>query len=194
MRNHRILALLAIFLLAPLPVLAGMTFSGTVAGTGSTEVSALFDGQVESVSVLEGQHVSAMQALATLSTTKVYAPASGTVSGVFAAPGDSLDGAIAVTLETGNRYSVDATIHMAYPSPDMRYVTIGETVYIKRLSQPEYNAVGYVSAVDGTNYTVTTVSGKLYIGRFVFVYRKPNMTNSSCNRPRLCGPRGGLGD
>ncbi|HPJ03714.1 MAG TPA: HlyD family efflux transporter periplasmic adaptor subunit [Candidatus Limiplasma sp.] len=180
MRNHRILILLAILLLAPLPALSSATFNGTVVSEGSMQVVALFDGQAESVSVLEGQRVSAGQPLVVLSTIKVYAPAGGTVSGVFAAPGDLLDETIAVTLETGSQYSVDATVHMAYPSPDMKYVKIGETVYIKRLSQPEYNAVGYVSAVDGTNYTVTTVSGSLYIGRFVFVYRKPDMTDASC--------------
>ena len=180
MHNHRILLLLVVFLLAPLPALAGAAFSGTVVSTGSVQVTAPFDGQVENVSVLEGQRVSATQPLAALATTKVYAPASGTVSGVFGMPGDSLDDAIAVTLETGNQYSVNATVYMARPLPDMHYITIGETVYIKRLSQPEYNAVGYVSAVDGTSYTVTTTSGRLYIGRIVYVYRQPNMTDASC--------------
>ncbi len=180
MRNFRILALLAILLLAPLPALAGATFSGTVVNEGSLQVVAPFNGQAEAISVLEGQRVTAGQPLVTLSTTKVYAPTDGTVSGVFAKPGESLDDTIAITLETGNRYSVSATVYMADPSPDMRYINIGETVYIKRKSQPEYNAVGYVSAVDGSDYTVTTISGKLYIGRFVFVYREPDMTESSC--------------
>ena len=57
-----------------------ISFSGTVTAGETYEVYAPIGGMVESVDVEVGQQVTAGTVLATLSTTKVYATESGTVT------------------------------------------------------------------------------------------------------------------
>ena len=116
-RNTRYLisSLLMLALLLSCSALADtITFPGTVAASQTHEVYAPIGGTVEAVNVEAGQKVAAADAIVTLSTTKVYAEESGTVTGVFGQPGDSAEtvaqkyGAV-MYLEGESVYSIAAS-------------------------------------------------------------------------------------
>ena len=119
--NSRILLsiLIAAVLLAPCALAESITFSGTVTASATHEVYAPIGGKVEAVNGEAGGRVSAGDVLVSLSTTKVYAEEAGTVTGVFAQPGDSAEtvsqkyGAV-MYLEGESVYSVSASTDNAY--------------------------------------------------------------------------------
>ena len=171
-----LVALLIAALLAPAALAETITFTGTVAASQTHEVYAPIGGTVESVDVVVGQKVAASDALLALSTTKVYAEESGTVTGVFGQPGDSAEtvaqkyGAV-VSIEGESVYSIAASTENAYNSTDTKFVHVGEGVYLECYSDGKHKGTGIVTAVEGTDYTVRVVSGEFLIGETVNVYR-----------------------
>lgn len=134
MRIHKLLSLLAAgLLLAPLSARAEITFDGTVVAGDAVSVTAPFGGMVSDVAVKAGSEIALGDAICTIETTKVYAPTSGTVCGLFGQPGDAVDtvtqryGAV-LYLSPAEKYTISASINKAYNSSETRYVTIGETV------------------------------------------------------------------
>ena len=78
-RGRRLFAaLIAVMLLTPVGALAETSFEGTVTSGNTQVVSAPFGGTVSSVSVKVGDRIQAGDVVATVETTKVYAPQSGT--------------------------------------------------------------------------------------------------------------------
>ena len=163
-------------LLAPCALADSITFTGTVAASGTYEVYAPIGGAVEAVNVEAGQKVAAGDVLVKLSTTKVYAEESGTVTAVFGQPGDSADtvaqkyGAV-MYIEGGSVYSVDASTDNAYNSTATKFVHVGEAVFLSCYSDGNHTGSGVITAVQGTGYTVQVTSGEFLIGETVNVYR-----------------------
>ena len=169
-RGRRLFAaLIAVMLLTPVGALAETSFEGTVTSGNTQVVSAPFGGTVSSVSVKVGDRIQAGDVVATVETTKVYAPQSGTITGIFAQSGDNLSdvagrygAALYITPE--HKYSVTADIEEAYNSSGNKYVNIGETVYLRCTSDGDHTAVGVITAVQDTQYTVETIEGELKMG------------------------------
>ena len=183
-RKHIIAALLiAALLLAQTALAETITFTGTVAASETCEVYAPIGGTVESVDVVIGQKVAAGDALIALSTTKVYAEESGTVTGVFGQPGDSAEtvaqkyGAV-VSIEGESVYSIAASTDNAYNSTDTKFVHVGEEVYLECYSDGKHTGAGVITAIEGTDYTVRVTSGEFLIGETVNVYRGESATSS----------------
>jgi multidrug resistance efflux pump len=132
MKRSLISVLLALCLALALPALAesDFDFDATVVCVQPEYVAAAIGGTVASVPVLAGDLVSAGDTLAQLSTTKIYAPADGTVTGVFCAPGDSVS-------EVTDRYSA-----LLYIEPDSRYTLTASTDNSYNLSDNKYIHVG----------------------------------------------------
>lgn len=184
-RARRLLAAMAAALmLLPGSALAEVSFEGTVSSAGTRVVSAPFGGTVGSVSVKAGDRVQAGDMVAEVETTKVYAPQSGTITGIFAQEGDALAevseryGA-ALYIAPERKYSVTADIEKAYNSSASKYVNIGETVYLSCTSDGGHSAVGVITGVQGTEYTVETTQGELKMGETVNVYRSQEHTSKS---------------
>ena len=176
-------SLIAVLLLAPCALADSITFTGTVAASGTCEVYAPIGGAVEAVNVEAGQKVAAGDVLVKLSTTKVYAEESGTVTAVFGQPGDSADtvarkyGAV-MYIEGESVYSVDASTDNAYNSTATKFVHVGEAVFLSCYSDGNHTGSGVITAVQGTGYTVQVTSGEFLIGETVNVYRGDNAVST----------------
>ena len=180
----RFLALAIFLTLLPFIALAETTFDGTVVAGDAVSVTAPFGGTVSSFSLRAGGLISVGDTVAAIGTTRVYAPADGTVAGVFAQEGDAVDsvnsrwGAVMYIMPT-NKYTITADIDKAYNSSETKYVNIGETVYISCTSDGSHTAVGVVTAASGNTYTVETTSGSLVMEETVYLYRSPDYASTS---------------
>jgi len=178
--KRKLINLVLVLLVAvwiPALALGETTFDGYVTAGEETTVLAPFGGTVSALHVRAGQEVAFGQEIATIETTKVYASASGTISGVFGQTGDNVEdvasrsGAVLYIAPTG-KYTITADIQRAYNNSDNKYVNIGETVYIKSYSSSNGNeAIGTITATDGTSYTVVTNEGELLMQETVVIYR-----------------------
>ena len=181
----RFLALLAACMLFALPALGEtLSYDGTVAAAGEVAVMTEMAGTVESVNVSAGDRVEAGAALATIRTEKVYATTDGTVTGIFATPGDDLDSAVTLYgavmyIEPSVRYTISATTDRAYDSVDMKYIHVGETVYLYCYTHDgTHTGTGRVTAVSGSSYTVEVLTGVFAIGESVSIFRNEECTSA----------------
>ncbi len=157
---------------------AAEEFEGNVIAPEETLVTTPYGGTVQSVSVREGETIASGDDIAQMQTLKVYAQDDGVVRGIFAETGDALDEETAVLyIATGSQYEISGSTSYAYDSQDAQYIRLGETVYIVYKPNQVYNAVGIVTAVSGSSYTVQTVSGDLTVGSTVYIYRDEEYSN-----------------
>ncbi|MDD3334379.1 MAG: HlyD family efflux transporter periplasmic adaptor subunit [Eubacteriales bacterium] len=165
--------------------LAEATFEGTVVAGSSVSVSAPFGGTVSSFGLREGSVVHQGDVIADIATTKIYASSAGTVTGVFAQPGDALEDVAtrygaAMYITPESRYQITADIQYAYNQMENKYVNIGESVYISCTTDSgKHTAQGMVTAVDGTSFTVETTSGELMVDETVRIYRSADLSAKS---------------
>ena len=132
-------------------------------------------GTVESVLALEGQRVGAGDAIVQLKPEKTFATQDGAVALVCAETGDSVDGEV-LELTPMERYTLRCTVDKAYQSAASTLVHSGETVYARCTSDGTHRAVGFVTQIDGAEFTVLTLGGELYIGETVYLYRDADFT------------------
>ncbi|HNW86406.1 MAG TPA: acetyl-CoA carboxylase biotin carboxyl carrier protein subunit [Candidatus Limiplasma sp.] len=167
------------------PALAETTFDGTVVSGEAVSVTAPFGGTVSSFKLREGDQINVGDVIAQVETTKVYASTDGVVTGVFGQAGDSVSDVVSrvgavLYIEPTSKYSITADIQNAYNDSDNKYVNIGETVYIHSYSSSyDHTAVGTITAVSGTTYTVETTEGELLMEETVNIYRDEDYTASS---------------
>lgn len=153
-----------------------ISFNGQVTAKTEQPVYATIGGTVDSVNVKAGQYVTADDVLATLRTNKVYAAEDGTVTGLFAQPGDSADsvseryGAV-MYVESDAKYTVSASIENAYNSAETKYVHAGEKVFLVSRSDGSRKGNGTITTVEQTNYTVQVESGTFLLNETVDIYR-----------------------
>jgi multidrug resistance efflux pump len=168
--------LITALLLGPAALAEGITFTGTVTASQTHEIYAPIGGTVETVSAEAGQHIKSGDVLAKLSTTKVYAEESGTVTGIFGEPGDSAEtvaskyGAV-MYIEGESVYTIAASTDNAYNSTATKFVHVGEDVCLSCYSDGKHNGTGVITAIEGTDYTVRVTSGEFLVGETVNVYR-----------------------
>ncbi|MDD3213208.1 MAG: HlyD family efflux transporter periplasmic adaptor subunit [Eubacteriales bacterium] len=180
MQNKKLIALvLSILLLVPALASAEEEFEGNVVAGDTIPVLAPYGGTIQSISLREGALISVGDAVATLQTTKVLAPEDGTVRGIFNEEGDSLNNTTVLYVAPVSKYTISCTIDKAYDAIENKYVRIGETVYIRNKRDGTYKAVGIVTSVDGTKYTVQTTAGELYMEDTVYIYRDEDYTTES---------------
>jgi len=187
MKRTVCLAMVVLMLCAALPslALAETTFDGTVVSSESVSVTAPFGGIINSFTLKEGDQITAGDVIATVQTTKVYAPQSGRISGVFGQAGDTVSDVVSrmgavLYIEPTRKYTITANIQKAYNSSDNKYVNIGEVVYIHSYSSSyDHSAVGVITATSGTSYTVETTDGELMMDETVNLYRDADYTATS---------------
>lgn len=166
-----IAVLAAAILFVPAFAFASEEFDGNVIEGDTVTVTAPYGGTVKSISLREGSLIHTGDAVATMQTTEVLAPEDGTVRGIFVEAGDTLDKTTVMYEAPVSKYTLSCTIDDAYPTNEMNYVRIGETVYIKCAVDGTHKAVGIITAVDGSKYTVQTTAGELYLEETVYIYR-----------------------
>ena len=175
----RLAALIAALLLTPALAFAGEEFDGNVVAGDTVAVTAPYGGTVASISLTEGALIAVGDSVATMQTTRVLSPVDGTVRGVFHQAGDTLNGDAVLNVAPVSKYTISCTLDKAYDSIDNNYVRIGETVYIKCKPDGSHKAVGIITAVDGSKYTVQTTAGELYMEETVYIYRSEEYTKVS---------------
>ena len=177
--NKRLLAAaLLVSLLLTGGALAAEEFDGTVIAGETVGVTAPYGGTIASVSLRAGETISVGDGVAEIATTKVVAVADGTIRGVFAAEGDSADKTV-MYLAPVSKYTIACSIGKAYASASTKYVRIGETVYIKCAADGSHRAIGTIIAVNGSDYTVQTTGGELYMEETVYLYRSDSYASSA---------------
>ena len=180
----RFLSILLAVLTLPAFALAETTFDGAVVASEAVSVTAPFGGTVASFSLRPGSKITLGDRIASIETNKVYATADGTVTGLFAQVGDSVEnvvaryGAVMYVVPT-SKYTITADIEKAYNSSENKYINIGETLYLSCTSDGGHKAVGTVVSASGTTYTVETVSGELLMEETVNLYRDAARTRKS---------------
>lgn len=176
MRSKRLVALLALALWIPAMAMAQEAFEGYVTAGETITVTAPFGGTVTGVSLVAGEVVAVGDEVATVQTTRVQAPVDGTVRGIFAQAGDELEKTTVLYIAPVSKYTLACSIQKAYPSNDNTYVHLGETVYIKCTKDGTHKAEGIITAVNGSNFTVQTTAGELYMEETVYLYRSDAYT------------------
>ena len=169
-------ALTALALLAPCAQAESLSFSGTVTAARTVEIYAPIGGTVESIDAEVGQTVHAGDAVATLSTQKVYASEAGTITGIFGQPGDNAEtvseryGAV-MYIEGESVYTIAASTENAYNATANKFVHVGEAVFLSCYSDSSHTGTGVITSIEGTDYSVDVTSGAFLVGETVSVYR-----------------------
>ncbi len=182
-------ALLAAMAIAA-PAQAAISFEGKVISSDSVAVLAPFGGLVDSVELRVGDPVAIGDSVATISTTKVYATADGTISGVFADEGDATEGIVerygaVMYIEPTNRYKISATTEKAYNSSDTKYIHIGEKVYVSCTKDGTHTGTAVVTGISDTDesgntpYKLEVIGGDFYMAETVGLYRSKDYSADS---------------
>ena len=177
-------ALSVLMLAAMLSGSAGaVSFTGTVAASDTVEVYAPIGGSVESVDVSVGQRVQAGDVLATLETTKIYAPEDGVITGIFGEPGDSAEtvgsryGAV-MYIEGESVYTISASTDEAYNTTANKFVHVGEEVYLYCYSHGTHTGTGVITGIEGTDYTVNVLEGEFLLEETISIFRGETTSSS----------------
>lgn len=166
-------------MLIPGMALGGESFDGVVIAGDAVPVTAPYGGVVEKILVKQGQLTEAGEELAVLETTRVIATEDGTIRGVFAQEGDDASGTV-MYLAPVSKYTVKASIAKASSTAETKYVTIGEKVHIRCTKDGTHVARGVITAVSGSDYTVQTSAGELYMEETVYIYRTADYDDDNC--------------
>lgn len=181
-----IIALLCALLMTAGAMAEGIELDGTIQPAQRLMVTAPFSGMAGSVDVSAGDTLAAGDALAALSTTKVYADFDGTVTGVFAEAGDSAQavmdryGALMV-IEREALYTAQCTTSGAASDNENKIVHAGETVYVQSTNNSNREGTAIVTSVSGKSYTLElTQVDDLRLSDSIKVYREAKYDSDSC--------------
>lgn len=180
--------LTAALLLAVLPAAwaEGVTLEGTVCTGRTVSIVAPYAGMVGDFTTKAGDEVAAGEALFAISTQKVYAEADGTVTGLFAQPGDSAQtvqaryGALCY-IEDDVQYKAVCTNAGADGDIEDKVVHAGERVYLKSTQNTSRKGEGTITAVSAEGFTVEiSRMNDLNLNEPVKVYRDSDYDSDSC--------------
>lgn len=157
---------------------ASETFDGTVIAGDTISVTAPYGGTVDQVLVKAGEVIGVGEEILTVEAEHVMATEDGTIRGVFAREGYNAQNTV-MYLAPVSKYTVSASVSKAYSSAATKYVTIGEKVYIRCVKDGTHRARGVITAVQGTNYTVQTTAGELYMEETVEIFRTEDYDDKS---------------
>lgn len=189
-KGVRLAALCMVLALLPFSALAEISFEGKVIASETAPIIAPFGGLVDKVALREGDPVGIGDDVATIATTKVYATADGTISGVFAREGDDVEGIEArygavVYIEPTHRYMISASTEKAYNSSSTKYVHIGEKVYLSCTKDGSHTGTAIVTSVGdvdesgNTPYKLEVVGGDFYMGETVGIFRSTDYSSKT---------------
>lgn len=184
MKRIALLLAAALMLLLPVSAFADTSFTGTVVAVETDAVIAPFGGMTRDIRLKAGDLVAIGDEVATILTTKVFAPQAGTVSGVFGIEGDGAEaigtryGAV-LYIEPTNRYTVAASTEKAYNDSENKFISVGETVYLSCTKDGSHTGRAVVTKVDFSSavstgnsaYALEVTAGEFYMGEEVNIYR-----------------------
>lgn len=150
-------------------------------------VTAPCGGTVQDLFSLPGELIAADTQIAAITTSKVYSPIAGTITALFAEVGS--DGAFTQTqyggflwIEPECQYTLACTTSAAFNSSANRYIHIGETVYLRNMTDGKKKGTGLIVALNEREpnaYTVQVLSGTFDLKETISVYRKSDYDKTS---------------
>lgn len=157
------------------------TANAAIVAPETVKVTAPFSGTLLPFDLTAGDEVAAGQLLFAFDATPIYAAQDGTVSAVFAEPGDDAAGVTArygsiAVIEPTRPLYVAASTAQAYDDDENRYLHAGETLYLKCGSE---KGTGRVTSVSGSSYIVEILTGSYDVGDTVRCYRESSMPSDS---------------
>ena len=178
----------AALLLAVLPaaMAEGISIEGTVREGRTLSITAPYSGTVGDFTVKPGDAPAAGDALFAVSTQGICAQADGTVTGLFAAAGDSAQtvqsryGALCY-IEDDVRYKAVCTGSGADSDIEDKVVHAGEQVYVKSTQNSGRKGEGRVTSVSAEGFTVEiSRMDDLNLNESVKIYRDSDCDSDSC--------------
>lgn len=180
-------ALLALMLALPVFAAAEETLrlDGTIEAVKVRTILAPYSGRVGDYDLRVGDELAAGDTLFEIAAEPVYAEFDGTVTGVFAKPGDSMAyvqeryGA-ALYMERDILYRASCTGKGAASENEYKIVHAGEKVYIQSDSNNARTGEAIVTSVEGSSFTIEVISyDDLRVNEDVEVYRDDRYQGSS---------------
>ena len=164
---------------------AVITYEGTVVGGRTEPVAAGYGGKLINMTKRVGDLVTEGEALGEITTTMVYAPVEGMVSGLYIAEGDKAEDVTerygaSLYIEPTNRYLIAATTDKAYSSSEAHYVHLGERVYLRCTADGSHQGVGRVTVLTENGYNIEVTGGDLFMGEKMDIYRQSDYSRESC--------------
>ena len=165
-------AALALCLLMLLWAAAALSdaWTGTVGAAETVLITAPAQGVLEDFFLTEGQTVAAGETVGHLRDVRVFAPADGTVAAVHHQTGDEVEDTV-LEIAPPSRYTVTCTVSGYAKTPENALVHGGETLWMRCTADGSHRAVGVVTGISGTTFTLEATGGELYIGETVNLYR-----------------------
>lgn len=164
----------------------GIKIDGKIEAARTQTILAPYSGVVGDFTVRAGDQLGAGETLFAIRSTSVYADFDGTVTGLFAEPGDSTAsvqdryGALCY-LERAQLYTADCTTTGAHSDNENRIIHVGEIVYIRSTSNNDRKGQARVTGVSGSSYTLEVTSEKdMRLNEQFKVYRDDGFASSSC--------------
>ena len=172
--------LIALSIVMPCAAFA-QTAEAIVIAANTVKITAPYSGTLLPFDIAQGDTVSAGDVLFRMDETPVYAPEDGTVSAVFATPGDDAAGLTGrygglVAIESAHPKYIAANIREAYNDAENKWVHAGEILYLKKGND---KGTGRVTQVNGDDYTVEILTGNFDVDDNVQCYRESGYANDS---------------
>lgn len=185
-KNLSLLLCLLLLAMMPTALAEGIELDGTIEAGRTLTITAPYTGKVGDFTAQAGDLLAGGDLLFPLSVTTVYAETDGTVTGLFAQPGDRAAavvdrfGALGY-VERDELFSASCTTAGADSDIEDKIVHPGETVYLKSTQNSDRRGVGRVTSVSGSSYTVeVTDEGNLRLNESFKVYRSKEYDSDSC--------------
>ena len=164
---------------------AELSYEGSVAAGEILPIQVGFGGKVTGVRKRAGDLITEGETLASIATTLNFAPAEGTVSGLYIAEGDKAEDVTerygaSLYIEPTHRYLISATPDKAFTSSENRYIHLGERVYLKCVTDGTHRGTGMVAKLTEKGYSIEVTGGDFYMGEKVDVYRDGEYSKESC--------------
>ena len=185
-KNLSLLLCLLLLAMMPAALAEEIELDGTIEAGRTLTITAPYTGKVGDFTAQAGDLLAGGDLLFPLSVTTVYAETDGTVTGLFAQPGDRAAavvdrfGALGY-VERDELFSASCTTAGADSDIEDKIVHPGETVYLKSTQNSDRRGVGRVTSVIGSSYTVeVTDEGNLRVNESLKVYRDKEHKTDFC--------------
>lgn len=162
---------------------AALILTGKVEAKETTTIAAPMGGAVLPFQLKAGDHVDAGDTLFTIDTTKVYAPLDGTVTGIFAQPGDTAAyaqnryGALCY-IEPEESLIIQTTTTTGYDRGRSHTLYIGDEVFLATASNTQ-TGVGRVISLSGDTFSVEVQDGQIALYDNVSIYYDARLSPES---------------
>lgn len=185
---RKMMTALLVALMLPACALAENTIriDGTIEAVKTQTITAPHSGMVGDFSVRAGDTLAAGDALFTLSAEKVYADFDGTVTGIFAEPGDSAASVQArydalCYMERAELYTAQCSTSGGNNDNENKIIHVGETVYIQSTANKDRKGIARITAVNDRNYTIEVLKEKdMRLNEQIKVYREDDYDSEDC--------------